>query len=140
MRRYLHLSEATARRHLVKELRFIHAVPIESPSTRSGIPDINTAYGWIEMKYVASWPKRKETPVRLHRYTSYQKDFLLEREKAGGKAYLMVKVGRMQWFLFKAQEAQVIGDVAKDLFIKLSYFRMTQGFNAKELIRCLKNS
>lgn len=71
------------------------------------IPDLSYACcgvsGWIELKTIADWPKRTETPIRIDHLTPGQVNWLENRGRAGnGKVYLMLAVGddmsKAEWF------------------------------------------
>lgn len=97
------------RRRLVKALASLDAVPIEN-CVGSGTPDINFIGGWIECKWLKSWPKRAETnPVRFpHPLTKSQGFWLARRWNRGGVTLVCAQV-RREWFFFS-------GATAKDLF------------------------
>lgn len=85
----------------------LHPVRIES-STAEGIPDVNYTHGWIELKYARVWPKRKTTPLRLAHFTVEQRAWLTERWASGGKTFVLLKVGRDEWLLFRGQTAAIV--------------------------------
>lgn len=64
-----------------------------------GHPDVNYAGGDIELKALAEWPVRPETPVRIETFTGEQAGFLARRWSLRGAIWLLVRVGR-EWFLF----------------------------------------
>lgn len=69
-----------------------------------GHPDVNYAGGDIELKALEAFPVRAETKVVVPEFSGEQAGWLLQRERAGGRAWLMVRVGR-EWFLFSAEAA-----------------------------------
>lgn len=73
----------------------------------AGTPDVNITNAWIELKRASAWPKRDRTPLRLPHFTPQQRVWLLRRWRAGGAAFLMLRVGTngQAWMLFA-------GDVA----------------------------
>lgn len=74
-----------------------------------GHPDVNYALGDIELKVLMEWPVRPTTCVRLPKLTGEQVGWLLQREHAGGRAWLMVKVvDTAEWFLFDARGALAV--------------------------------
>lgn len=99
------MSEASMRSNLVKKLKSRHAVAIESPGTGIGIPDVNLVDGWIECKWMKSWPTRCEiNPVRfLHPLSKEQQIWLWKREKAGGMALVCAQVSR-EWFFWSGYD------------------------------------
>ncbi len=87
-----------------------HAVRIESRVTGSGTPDVNYNHGWIELKYKAAWPKREATPLRIEHYTREQRAWAQQRTAAGGRVFLLLKVGEHEWLLFRgATAAEYVG-------------------------------
>lgn len=88
-----------------------HWVRIEN-SLEVGTPDVNGAYTidgekvdvWIELKSRDEFPVRELTPIRLPHFTTDQRDWLIHRERAGGRAFLLVRVAR-EYFLFNAIDA-----------------------------------
>lgn len=95
------MSEATMRSYLVKKMAEFDAVPIESPTTGKGIPDINYTGGWIECKWLRAWPKGCDTrPVKFeHALSKEQQLWLWRRAKKGGKTWVCAKIGR-DWYLW----------------------------------------
>lgn len=74
-----------------------------------GHPDINYAGGDIELKVLSEWPKRPGSCARLPKLTGEQVGWLLQRQHAGGRAWLMVKVeDTAEWFLFEARGALAV--------------------------------
>lgn len=72
-----------------------------------GHPDVNYAGGDVELKAMEGFPKRADTPVTVPEFTGEQVGWLLQRQRAGGRAWLMVRVGR-EWFLFDAETAHSV--------------------------------
>lgn len=48
--------------------------------------------GWVELKYLPNWPKRRETPVRAPHFTLDQLLFIQNYTKAGGRAFMLLQV------------------------------------------------
>lgn len=72
-----------------------------------GHPDVNYAGGDIELKALPSFPVREDTLVRVPEFTGEQAGWLLQRQRSGGRAWLMVRVDRT-WFLFNAVAAHQV--------------------------------
>ena len=88
-------------------LKKYHPTRIESPMS-PGVPDVNYTYGWIELKYLERWPVRPTTPVRIEHFTKQQRVWLTRRVVAGGRAFLLLKVGMgsdSEWLLFNGRVA-----------------------------------
>lgn len=103
--------ESAMRRQVTSLLRDAGLDPQAVESAVSpGMPDINWVGGWIELKCVAEYPKRAETPIRVPHYTPQQKSWALRREAAGGKVHLLVKVDS-DWYLFRTPESVQVGEL-----------------------------
>lgn len=91
---------------LVQALRPLHAVPIEN-RVGIGTPDINYINGWIECKWLRSWPKRSGTAVKLdHPLMAEQRLWLRKRQLCGGITWVVIQC-RTEWLILK-------GDIAAD--------------------------
>lgn len=55
--------------------------------------------GWIELKHAWAWPKRHTTPFVLPELTADQVVFARNWEKAGGRSWMLLQVGRGYWLL-----------------------------------------
>lgn len=87
------------RRSVVRALRRAGAdpVPIEN-ALEAGTPDVESIFGWMELKQVRRWPPRGGEPDLRH-FTQAQRRFLRRRSAAGGRSWLLLQVGRT-WLLF----------------------------------------
>lgn len=74
-------------------------------SVGEGTPDINWRGGWIEDKYVKSWPKRAATVVAVPKYTTEQRAWHMRRTNAGGFVWVVIRVGQSETFLFSGLQA-----------------------------------
>ena len=54
--------------------------------------------GWIELK-VQEPPKRRGTTFRCSHFTMEQRQWLVKRVQAGGKAYMLLQAGRRYLFI-----------------------------------------
>lgn len=103
------MSEYNFRQSVVKALQQIRTDPFSVENrVRAGTPDVNCTRGWIELKYLAEWPKLPETPVRIDHFTNQQRNFLRRRWNAGGGAWLLMRVGSrgvLENLLFSGPEA-----------------------------------
>jgi len=99
------MAESDQRATVVRALNKagLHAVPVEN-MLRKGFPDIDFSHGLIETKWLRSWPKREETPVRLPHYTQEQKIFHLKRWRASRNCWVILQCGK-DWLLFTGQDA-----------------------------------
>jgi len=114
------MSEASMKSTLVKALKPLDAVAIESPMTGLGIPDVETICGWIECKAMKTWPKNADTkPVRFpHPLMQEQKVWIYRRSRMGGVAIVAAKVSN-EWFFFD-------GLRIKDQWEKMTRLEMRQ--------------
>jgi hypothetical protein len=133
------MSESDMRRRVVKLLKPIGAFPVENPCL-PGTPDINHWYGWIELKWVRSWPKRKNTIIRLTDFTLKQKRFLRNRWQGNQDAYLLVQINRTEWFLFKGNTVDPLGqNFNRKEFCNHAFQHWTSTVDMEsELIKCLQ--
>ncbi len=88
---------------------------IETPS-KDGVPDVNYTHGWIELKCIEGWPKKKDSPVRIDHFTVEQRVWGLKRWLAGGVTWLLLHVkSEGLWLLYDGQTAyEVVGKLNKD--------------------------
>lgn len=106
------MSEGAMWTALRPELKGLDPVRIESPMT-AGVPDVNYRDGWIELKYEERWPVRGG-PLKLKRYTKEQRTWATRRAAAGGRVFLLLKVGEHEWLLFRGEvAAQVLGKLKR---------------------------
>ncbi len=92
------MSEAMLRNYVRKGLRAKGVLTTHhEDALQAGIPDLSYSggghHGWIELKWLEAWPKREGTIVRIPHYTKEQKHFLLTRGRAGGRCWLLLRVG-----------------------------------------------
>lgn len=133
------MSEAGMWEAIRPRLKKFDPVRIENV-VGSGTPDVNYNDGWIELKYLDAWPVRDNTPVRIDHFTPQQKAWLVRRESTGGKAWLLLKVGKTDWLLFTGMTAaQHVGKVAQQELYELAHAHSAQLPTTKELIQWLFN-
>ena len=130
------MSEAGMWTAIRPVLKALDPVRIESHMT-SGVPDVNYAHGWIELKYAARWPPRGG-PLRLDHFTDNQRSWLLRRRASGGRAFLLLKVGKTEWLLFDGiAAAKYLGKVPRDELYKQTAARWTRLPRNQEIEECL---
>lgn len=99
-------SETSMRGRVTHALRKLDAIAVEN-GVLPGTPDVEFIGGWVELKSASAWPARADTCLRLPHFTAEQRAWLRRRCRRGGKAWLLLRVGR-EWLLFR-------GDVAADI-------------------------
>ena len=129
----LTMSEYTYRSQVIKALKRMRSDPqaVEN-SANPGCPDVECLRGWLELKYLPKWPKQHDTTVTIDHYTQQQRNFLRRRWKAGGGAWLLLRVGSrgvIENLLFDGLTAwEFVGRVPRarltDLAILHSYGRI----------------
>lgn len=129
------MSEGTMRGNVIRRLKPVDAVAVENP-VYPGTPDVNYIDGWLELKWLRRWPKKEETIVRLEHYTPQQRLWLRRRTLRGGRAFLLLQVGK-EWLLFKHPELQDVGKVTKKVLKETAHFYWPTGLNNEELIYAL---
>ena len=82
---------------MIKALNPLNAVAVENPAL-PGTPDVNYIEGWIELKWLRSWPKRKDTIVRIPHFTAQQRIWHFRRRRLGGQSWFLLQV-RKEWLL-----------------------------------------
>lgn len=133
------MSESRYRQMIIADLRILHPVAVEN-SIGPGTPDINCSLGWIELKWMKSYPK--EGIIKIKHFTPQQRVWLLKRWRNCRGAWLLFKIGQDQ-FLFDGETAsrEVGKTLDRDGFIEKSLVYFPSGtYTPKELIICLKTS
>ncbi len=131
------MAEKDQRRTVVKALRKLHATPVENPAM-PGTGDMNYIDGWLELKWLRAWPKRKTTKVRIDHMTPQQREWLNKRWKAGGKAHILLQCKR-EWLIFEAPMYQAIMDgLTKEELIEAAVVYWRNGLDKKELLEWAK--
>jgi len=130
------MSEGGMWKSIRPVLKPLDPVRIESPIV-PGIPDVNYNLGWIELKYMPRWPV-KGGPLRIDHYTKEQRDWAIQRKRAGGKVFLLLKVGRNEWLLFDGVVAALsIGKLNREQLYNAVIARWTRTPRTAEILPCL---
>lgn len=133
------MSESQMWEALRPLLKPLHPVRVENPML-PGTPDVNIVPGWIELKYAARWPS-KGGPLRLDHFTKQQKTWLIRRRRAGGKAWVLLKVGAMEWLLFDGMHAALyLGKESREKLYEIAIARWTRKPTSEKLLKCLSPS
>jgi hypothetical protein len=127
------MSEQTMRNRVVKALKPLDARSVEN-RVGPGTPDVNYIGGWVELKWMKRWPKNADTsPVLLDHFTPQQRAWLRLRWKRGGRAYLLLQVGK-EWLLFEGPWAAAnLGRVTRPELRKGAIGSWMNGLKAQEL-------
>lgn len=141
------MKESDMRRALLKKFRLAnpmsHVVAVEN-DVLPGYPDIEgvvNRFGFvIELKLIQSWPVRPRTPVRISHFTKQQKLFLRSRWRAGGAAFLLLRVvDSKEWLLFSGSDVREIGEtLTKGELLSLAEKVWFHKLDAKELTEVMK--
>lgn len=131
------MAESDQRSTVVKALKKLDAVAVENPAY-PGTPDVNYIEGWIELKWLRTWPARQDTIVTLKHYTPQQKIFAVRRRRAGGNCWLLLQV-RNQWLLFDGAVAAIKlnKSTAKELH-DAAHKVWPDGLKKEELLCCVQ--
>lgn len=104
--------ERKMKRKVIAFMKGLHAIPVEN-AVRFGCPDINYAFGWIELKRLAQWPKKRETCVRFPHFTPPQKVWIKQRVRSGGTVFVLVQIEDI-WLLYDGiLAAERLGEMTK---------------------------
>jgi hypothetical protein len=122
---------------VLKALRPLDAVACENAAC-PGYPDVDYIGGRVELKSLPKWPVRPETVVRIEHFSPEQRVWLARRWRAGGDAWLLLKVGR-DWLLFTGDvAAALVGKVPQRELWDDCYVGWQGGLDANELCEVLR--
>jgi hypothetical protein len=133
------MDEATFRPDVLAALKPLDAFHVEN-AFRAGTPDVNYVEGWLELKWLSSWPKLAPTPLRLPDFTAQQRVFLHKRCQAGGQARVLLRVGK-EWILLPGMwSAWHLGRVAtKSAVLAAAELHFPRRLDAAALVAHLRN-
>jgi len=133
------LSERNMRQRLVKALKPLNAVSVEN-AVGPGTPDINYTKGWIECKWLRSWPKKADTVVRLGHPLMPDQIAWIKRRMAHGRVVWVMLQCKQEWFLFSGLAAiHVLGSTCHKILCETTHRYWPNGLNVDELIDILDN-
>ena len=125
------------RRPVVEALRKLDAIAVEN-SAYPGTPDVAYIGGWIELKEKDAWPKRAETPLRLPHFTKHQRAWIRRHAHWGGTVFVLLKVGKKEWFLLHGTEAaDRLGEMTRAEIESTARLVFHNGLDSEVLLRCL---
>lgn len=106
-----------------------------------GMPDVNYVDGWLELKYLAEWPKKADTIVRLEHFTSQQRVWIMKRAEAGGLVFVILKVGQREWLLFDGRVAvRLLGNVIRERLYKVCRARWERKPTSEEILLWIRKT
>jgi hypothetical protein len=82
-----------------RAIRHLDPVRVEN-RVEAGTPDVWYSEGALELKWMRIAPKRGGIVKLDHDYTLEQRVWAIRRDKAGGKVYVLLKIGS-EYLLFK---------------------------------------
>lgn len=104
------------RSQLIKLLKPIHAVPVEN-AAEEGTPDVNTVYGWLELKLLDRWPVRGGA-VGAKLLRPAQRTWLRTRCAHAGSAWVLLRVANEHLLLWGAWAAEHLGRTNKEQLVE----------------------
>lgn len=105
-----------------------------------GTPDTNYSHGWVELKNFAGWNRLGRIDLLKKKFTQNQRIWLRRRWISGGRAFLMIRVGR-ECYLFTGVVAFDLPRMLDKVTAKaLSCMSWTGEPDKGELITCLLRS
>ena len=122
------MAERNVRSRVVKALKSLHGFAVENVCL-PGTPDVNYAGGWIELKWLKSWPEKEGTPIRIPHYTNQQRVFAMKRDKAGERCWWLLNVEKTNdWLLLDGTvAAKLIGTATKSDLIAAAAVHWNSG-------------
>lgn len=131
------MAESAMRKKVVKALAPLNAIAVENPCL-PGTPDVNFIEGWIELKWLRSWPKKEETIVKLDHYSQQQKVWAFRRRRAGGSCWFMLQCGR-EWLIMDGAVAALwVNKCTKAELIAKSVVYFKSGLDIPAMIQLLE--
>ena len=91
-----------------------------------GMPDVNYLIGgvegWIELKYLKSYPIREKTIVKVRHFTREQKIWHYNRIMQNGKTTVILQIEK-DYFLFANENVRLVGFLTKpDMIAKANKY------------------
>lgn len=121
---------------MVKALRSLDAIAVENPAL-PGTPDVNYIEGWVELKWLRSWPKQPGTLVKFDHFTVQQRVWHIRRRRAGGRTWMLIQCKR-EWILLDGAVAALNVNLStRTELIYLAEAYWANGLNQKDLVACV---
>tara|TARA_R110000868_G_scaffold148839_3_gene371023 strand:- start:7114 stop:7566 length:453 start_codon:yes stop_codon:yes gene_type:complete len=122
---------------VVNLLRSVGGMAVENPAC-PGTPDVYYMHGWVELKEADDWPVRPTTPLRLKHFTKQQRVWAKTHILKGGVSTVLLKVGRLEWYLLDGLiAADRLGSMTREEIQSASRLTFTQGLDSERLFECL---
>ncbi len=103
------MSESSMWAGVRKTLKGLDPVRIEN-SCELGTPDVNISTGaWVELKWTRKAPKRGGIVKLDHDMTTEQRTWAVRRHHAGGKVFLLLKIGPEYLLFYGHVAAEFLG-------------------------------
>jgi hypothetical protein len=99
------VSESGMRQRVIRDLKPLAAIAVENP-VLPGTPDVNYVEGWIELKWLRSWPIN-DGIVQIPHFTPQQRVWHYRRRKAGGCSWFLLQCKR-EWLLLDGALAAMV--------------------------------
>lgn len=104
------------------------------PDVSFGLPGVN---GWIELKFLKEYPKRRDSVIRIEHYTENQRQWLYRRWKMAGHVFLLIQISN-EFFLFTGQEMALLGNVGnREWYIDRALWYWKKKINFDQLTQLL---
>lgn len=130
------MNESAMRSKVIKILKSLNAIAVENPAL-PGTPDINYVEGWIELKWLAHWPSRRNTTIIFHNFTPQQRVWHIRRRLAGGRSWILILVDT-EWLLFDAADAALCFNVCdRNILMDLAIEHWHKKLDEEEFIKCI---
>ena len=99
-----------------------HSTRIESSSS-NGVPDVTWGIpgknGWMELKNIDEWPKRKDTKIKLP-LRAEQKLWIKIRGRLSGSVWVLCRIEKYHFLLNSSQALEAYNGWTKDEWLKKS--------------------
>lgn len=135
------VSESNLWKYFQRNMRSRGIVQRVENAFYKGMPDvnylINGTEGWLELKYIKCYPKRKDTPVAVRHFTKEQKIWHLTRAKKQGRTNVLLQVEK-DYYLFINENISMIGKLTKeDMKLKSdAFWEQRINFNDMAVLLC----
>lgn len=127
------------RRRVIQALRPLDAIAVEN-SAYPGTPDVAYIGGWVELKEADEWPKKPDTPLRMNHFTRHQRAWIRRHAEKGGTVFVLLKVGKSEWFLIDGKiAADILGSATREELESASRLVFKTGLDNRRLLECLQN-